>query len=131
MTFIKGHPQSNTGRTHWKKGEHISPSTEFKKGMGGTLSWNWKGDKVGIKPLHTWVKKHLPKPDRCDFCDRVGKVELSNKTGNYMRDFCNWQWLCPKCHRNFDGNSYKAWITRRKNGTDKFYGNQYTKGNQC
>lgn len=30
--FQKGHPQFNTGRTHFKKGRHYSPKTEFKKG---------------------------------------------------------------------------------------------------
>lgn len=28
--YKKGHPQYNTGRTHFKKGEHISPKNEIR-----------------------------------------------------------------------------------------------------
>lgn len=37
MTFTKGHPQYNTGRTHFKKGGHIGLTTEFKKGVTGIM----------------------------------------------------------------------------------------------
>ena len=45
MPFQKGHPQFNTGKTHWKKGEHISPKTEFRNGQ---------------KELHPFPKGHIP-----------------------------------------------------------------------
>ena len=55
--FKKGHTpwnkdkfiQINTGRTHFKKGEHPSSATEFKKGQNmGSENLCWKG---GITPL--------------------------------------------------------------------------------
>jgi len=46
MTFIKGKIIRNTGRTHIKKGQHLSVVTEFKKGVP---TWN-KGKK--LSPEH-------------------------------------------------------------------------------
>ncbi len=80
--FKKGHPQFNTGRTHFKKGNH--PKTEFKKGI--IYSWTFKkGHKVpkewrnktsianknkrrspktefqkGIIPKNCWKKGNVP-----------------------------------------------------------------------
>ena len=45
MTFLKGHKQFNTGRTHFKKGIHLNPLTEFKKGH---------------KPAKPFLKGHIP-----------------------------------------------------------------------
>jgi len=130
MTFKIGHLQSNTGKTHWKEGEHISELTEFKKGdirISGEKNKFWKGDKVGNKALHSWVSRQIGNPHKCLLCEKEGRVELSNKNGKYTRELSNWQWLCSKCHKKYDNIGNKVWETRRKNGTDKFYNNQYTK----
>ena len=123
MPFTKGHKQFNSGKTHFKSGEHVSVSTEFKKGM---IPWNWRGENMDKKAKHAWIKRRFPKPDSCEFCGKVTRLELSNKSQQYKLNLADWQWICAKCHRNYDDNANKAWITRRKNGTDKFYGNQYT-----
>lgn len=105
----------------WNKGKSLLDKT------GGDKAWNWKGDKVGKRALHSWIKRRLDKPNNCELCKRRTRLELSNKSQKYMRDLGDWQWLCAKCHRNHDGNSKKAWKTRRKNGTDKIWGNQHGK----
>jgi len=58
----------NTGRTYFKKGEHISPETEFKKGC---TSWNKgnKGYRAGI-PRHNYDE---------NFRNKVGKSHKGKK----------------------------------------------------
>lgn len=71
---------------------------------------NWKGDSVGNKGLHLWVRRHIGKPKICEFCTDPNKpVQLANKTGIYNREFSNWLYLCAKCHINYD----KAWLKRK------------------
>lgn len=67
------------------------------------------------KALDAWAKSRIPKPDKCEMCGLDKPLEMSNKSQKYKRDVEDWQWICKKCHRNYDGNAYKAWITRKKN----------------
>lgn len=112
MTFIKGHPQYNSGRTYFKKGEHISLKTEFKKGM---IPASFKTVGASRKALDAWAKSRIEKPTKCEMCGSIKPLEMSNKSHEYRRDVSDWQWICKICHRNYDGNSYKAWVTRRAN----------------
>jgi len=63
----------------------------------------WKGDKVKYKPLHAWVRRHLPKPDLCVICKITEPNEVSNISGKYLRDLNDYRWLCWSCHRKMDG----------------------------
>ena len=92
-----------------KKGQRLSPKTEFKK---GNIPWNWKGDNVGYKCLHDWVKKRLGKPQCCDFCLTTikRKYEWANKSGNYKRELSDWIRLCTPCHRKYDNKRRKNWL---------------------
>ncbi len=96
-----------------KSAEHKKSLSEMKKGQFdkgllphiGTLGQDnhqWKGDKVGYYALHNWVKRRLKKPEICEFCNEVKKLDLANKTGEYKRDLSDWIWLCRKCHQNYD-----------------------------
>lgn len=64
---------------------------------------NWKGEKVGYRGIHQWVKKYLHKPELCQMCNRVPSYDLANISGKYKRDLNDWQWLCRSCHMNLDG----------------------------
>ena len=69
----------------------------------GKNNGNWKGDNIKhIPALHTWIRRHFPKPDKCDMCDKP-PFDLANITGIYNRDFSNWKYLCRKCHMVSDG----------------------------
>ena len=71
--FIKGHLQSNTGKTHIKKGQHLSIETEFQTGQ---LATNWNGFKKGCKSGHRFQKGSTP----------------WNKGKHYMQKEKHWNW---------------------------------------
>lgn len=89
----------------------------FLKNEGNGL---WKGNKVGNKGLHAWVRRKfnlLGHKVKCEFgsCSKISqKIELSNKTGVYNRDLKNWWYLCKICHNIYDKVGYKVWKVRRK-----------------
>ena len=58
MAYKKGHPQYNTGRTHFKKGQHYSLKTEFKK---GNIPWNKNLKGIHLSPKSEF-KKGQPAP---------------------------------------------------------------------
>src|SRR3990167_6802862 len=77
----------------------------------------WKGDKVGNKGLHMWVRRKLGKPSGCQGLSCKGiskKIDLSNMTGIYNREFKNWWYLCKSCHNIYDDIGTKVWLARYK-----------------
>lgn len=65
----------------------------------------WKGDNVGYNSLHSWIRRHKPKPEFCEHCGIKPPVEASNNSGEYKRDINDYEWLCKKCH----GEKDKGW----------------------
>lgn len=64
---------------------------------------NWKGRRVGLGSLHSWVKSRLPKPNKCNDCRLEKRLDLANVSQKYKRDLKDWEWLCRKCHMSKDG----------------------------
>ena len=64
---------------------------------------NWKGDKVGYKSLHQWIKRNKPKSEYCEECKNQKSYDLANISGKYKRDINDYKWLCRKCHMIEDG----------------------------
>ena len=125
----KGKPAHNKGQKMKEEskrkmslshlGKHISPTTEFKKGL---KPWNkgiktgmnpllsnenhymWKGDNVGYTALHQWLYKQSGKPNKCEYCGTITAkaYEWANKSRKYKRDVKDWIRLCAKCHRKYD-----------------------------
>jgi hypothetical protein len=66
----------------------------------------WKGDDVGYQGLHTWVRKHLGRPNTCEFCGKTGLsgkfIQWANKSHKYLRDKTDWLRLCGSCHKFYD-----------------------------
>lgn len=79
---------------------------------------NWKGDKVGYKGLHLWVRSHLERPKICPICKTRETREVANLDGKYSRDLNTWQWLCRSCHLRKDNVAQKAWKTKKERSDD-------------
>ena len=77
----------------------------------------WKGDNVGYKSLHIWIKDHKPKPKLCEDCKKVSPYDLANISGEYKRDIKDFKWVCRSCHMKEDGriNNLKQY-KEEKNG---------------
>jgi hypothetical protein len=96
--------QTNTGRTHFKKGQEKTDN--WRRAMEKNSGPNhplWKGDGVGYNALHSWVHRHFGSADKCEHCKNPrGRFEWANKSGKYLRDRNDWLKLCRGCHTLYD-----------------------------
>lgn len=69
----------------------------------GSSNPQWRADKVSYNALHTWINTHLTKPNSCQKCGENKKLDAANISGEYKRDFSDWEWLCRSCHMKTDG----------------------------
>lgn len=127
---------ANTGRAPWNKGlktgtlsdEHKNNISKAHKRVGvgkwmkGRIAWNkgkkcpqltgknngeWRGDDVGYRALHHWVRRQLGRPMKCVFCGQEQtksgkKTQWANRSGRYLRDKGDWICLCGRCHKWYD-----------------------------
>lgn len=98
-----------------KLGEKLSEATKKKMSQSKLAEKNpkWKGDKVGYKELHKWVRIRKPRPKICPRCVIRKTHDLANK-GVYNRELKNWEWLCRKCHMEKDGR-LKIFLNSKRN----------------
>lgn len=68
---------------------------------GGNVPW-WKGDKVGYRGLHMWIRRERGNPTFCTHCPSIKNLEWANISGEYKHDIADWLELCRKCHRKYD-----------------------------
>ena len=120
-TFKKGHKMSKEVR------RKISETCK-KRGVGKWMKGRpeeehnmWKGDDVGYTALHDWVKKHLGRPKKCEYCkldDKKRVYHWANKSGKYKRNLKDWVRLCVPCHRKYDyAKTKKIRRTPRRNSS--------------
>jgi len=83
----------------------------------GERNGMWKGDKVGIKQLHGWIKERKKKPKFCEKCKINKPFDLANISGKYLRDIKDYEWLCRSCHMKSDGriNNLKQFKNGKQN----------------
>ena len=97
-----------------KKGMHLSPGTEFKKGVTPKNSLvfikskkAFKGSSSKYKNLHYKISKRYGKPKKCEECKTDNltgrKIHWANISGKYKEVRSDWIRLCVKCHYYFDG----------------------------
>lgn len=64
---------------------------------------NFKGDKVGKRTFHYWVRKNKPKPQFCENCNLKMPFDLANVNNHeYTRNSKDYKWLCRSCHSDLD-----------------------------
>lgn len=66
----------------------------------------WKGDGVGYRGLHYWLRRVKGKPLVCEECgaDKTTpkSIQWANISGFYFRNPNDYMALCSKCHKEFD-----------------------------
>jgi hypothetical protein len=69
----------------------------------GERASKWKGEKVGYKGLHKWIRQNKPLLIMCENCGEQKSYDLANISGEYKRDINDFKWLCRSCHIKEDG----------------------------
>jgi len=109
--------------------KRLIPFTEEHKrkiGLGNCKEKNgmWKGNDVRYIGVHSWIKRHKPKSELCDNCNKVKPYDLANISGKYKRDVNDFKWLCRSCHMKEDGriNNLKQFqiIKIQKEGKENY-----------
>lgn len=59
---------------------------------------------ISYAALHDYIKKRLKMSNICQHCGEDKKLDLANKSQNYLRDITDWLWLCRRCHLIYDDN---------------------------
>ena len=63
----------------------------------------WKGDDVGYKQLHHWIRTHKIVSEYCEECNKNKPYDIANISGEYKRDVNDFEWLCRSCHMKSNG----------------------------
>lgn len=80
----------------------------------------WRGKDVGMRGLHSWVKRYRKKPKACESCGEIKRLDLANISQKYKRDLNDWEWLCRKCHMTKDGRiEMVVWQMRKRSADAK------------
>lgn len=63
----------------------------------------WKGEKVGYRGLHYWLRRTKGLPKKCVKCgSEKGRIQWANKDGKYRRVESDYVAMCPSCHKIHD-----------------------------
>ena len=83
------------------KGQRRSPRTEFKKGR---RPWNKNSRMINpcVNRLHKHIYEDFGRPEECEICGSTRTTEWTNKDHKYTRKREDWQYLCRKCHMDWD-----------------------------
>jgi hypothetical protein len=110
-TFLAGHKNPYKGKRLPWVGHNKPHTEEAKEKMRqnaklriGVNNNKWKGDAVGNKALHQWVRRQLGTPKLCEIClTKENRVyHWANRSHTYKRDVNDWMRLCVPCHKKYD-----------------------------
>lgn len=90
----------------WNKGKKGVQDISY---MIGEKHYLWKGSKASYTSIHSWVRRHLGTPDKCEHCLKIIQnkkgINWANKSHEYKRELTDWIRLCVPCHRKYDKKS--------------------------
>lgn len=99
--------QTNTGKTHFKKGR--KPTEKWYKKMRsvkGEIHPSWKGEDITYAAIHSWVIKWKGSPSICEKCGgkefKSRQIHWANIDHKYRRVLDDYIRLCVKCHWQYD-----------------------------
>lgn len=79
---------------------------KYQRWRKGEKNFSWKGDKVGYRALHNWVKYWKGSPKICEFCGKKGigkEINWANINNHqYRRNLNDFISLCVSCHKKYD-----------------------------
>ena len=113
--ILRGKKNPNFGKPAPNRGKHINV---------GKNNGMYK-ENAGLKAIHAFIRIRFLKPKLCQHCHKKPPRDLANKSGKYLRDLSDWEWLCRKCHMLSDGRLNS--LIENYNKDFKKRGNQYTK----
>ncbi len=91
-----------------KKGQFIKGNISFSKlnpklMPRGKRHHLWKGEKVGYRGLHYWLKRKKGIAKICIKCGSTkGRIQWANVDGKYRRMVNDYKAMCPSCHKLHD-----------------------------
>lgn len=65
-------------------------------------NYAWKGDKVTYSPLHSWIRRKLGKPVKCEHCGALKNLHWASISHKAKRDLKDFFALCSSCHKIYD-----------------------------
>lgn len=92
----------------------VGKNSRFKKGNISPFKINpllsprginhslWKGDNVGYRGIHYWVRREKGIPKKCSNCGSIKNVQWANIDHQYKRDINDYIELCSSCHKKRD-----------------------------
>jgi hypothetical protein len=90
-------------KTRFKKGHKPSPNRQMPSGKEHRL---WKGENVGYRGLHYWLRRIKGIPQRCEHCglERTTpkSIHWANIDHQYRRNPDDYIALCKSCHKLYD-----------------------------
>lgn len=102
---------ANLGKTHseetkLKISQAMKGKNTWMKGKTHDKSTRWDGDSVGYSGVHTWIRKVLGQPKKCEYCGTTERkmYHWANISREYKRETSDWARLCVPCHSKFDRN---------------------------
>lgn len=107
MSIAKLGKPRNGNPEKWKHNENFK---QKRKGIGNPY---WKGNKVGIHSLHSWIRLNYVKIKKCELCDTEREntfYDWSNKDHKYSRNRNDWWVLCRSCHMKYDNKNFGSRI---------------------
>jgi len=89
--------------TRFKIGHIPSNNRNMPTGKNHIL---WKGDNVGYRGLHYWLRRIKGVPVKCESCGRISTkprvIQWANIDGEYRRNPDDYIALCASCHKKYD-----------------------------